>query len=95
MSKTTFSSKCEILGSLWLWHKDTDNETWAEFFTWSDVGLPIAYFTWRGYISAKEEGKKTVEETWRVFCEMIEIDPEAKYLDLNDAFDKSPNDPLT
>lgn len=43
MSKTTFSSKCEILGSLWTFYKDTDDKTWSEFFERADVGLPLAY----------------------------------------------------
>ncbi len=94
MSKTTFSSKCEILGSLWTFHKDTDNETWAEFFAWADLGSPLSYFVWQGLVTPKPEAKAIIEETWEVFCEMVSIDPEEKYADLKSAFDASPNKDL-
>lgn len=89
MSKTTFSSKCEILGSLWTFYKDTDNEAWSEFFEWADLGLPLAYHVWQDLATAKPEGKAAIEDTWRVFCEMIDIDPDAKYATLKDAFEAS------
>lgn len=89
MSKTTFSSKCEILGSLWSFYKDTDNETWQEFFEWADLGLPLAYLVWQDLATAKPDGKDSIEDTWRVFCEMIDIDPDGKYATLKDAFEAS------
>ena len=94
MSKTTFSNKCEILGSLWMWHRNTEDETWREFFEWGDVGLPLAYFIKQGYANPKDEGKDAIEECWNVFCEMIDIDPLLRYISLEDAFDASSNDTL-
>ena len=94
MSKTNFSNKCEILGNLWMWYKDTDNESWAEFFAWADLGLPLAYLTWQGLATAKPDGKNVIEETWNVFCEMISVDPNGKYTDLQSAFSASPNSPV-
>ncbi len=95
MSKTTFSNKCEILGSLWFWHKETDNEVWAEFFQFGDIGLPLAYFVKEGYATAtKEDGHRTIEECWNIFCEMIDIDPELRYTSLEDAFSASEKNPL-
>lgn len=86
MSKTNFSTKCEVLGSLWTWYNDTDNETWREFFDWADIGLPLAYMVWQDLATAKPEAKKIIEETWDVFCEMIEIDANGEYSTLADAF---------
>jgi hypothetical protein len=94
MSKTTFSNKCEILGSLWVWYKDSDNEAWQDFFTWADIGLPLAYAQWQGMATIKDDGKNTVEDTWKVFCEMIDISPDSKYTDLSSAFAASPNPEL-
>lgn len=91
MSKTTFSTKCEILGSLWTFYKDTDNEGWSEFFTWADVGCPLAYMIWQDLATAKPEGKQTIEETWNAFCEVIAIDPNGKYDSISSAFNASPN----
>ena len=94
MSKTNFSSKCEILGSLWTFYKDTDNDSWREFFEWADLGCPIAYFVWQGMVTIKTDTKPLVEDTWNVFCEMIDIDPEGSYDSLKAAFDASPNTPI-
>mgnify|MGYP006289912795 CR=1 FL=1 len=94
MSKTNFSSKCEILGSLWTFYKDTDNESWREFFAWGDLGMPLSYLVWQDLATAKPDGKAAIEECWNVFCEMISIDPDAKYTDLDSAFAASPNKPL-
>jgi hypothetical protein len=94
MSKTTYSSKCEILGTLWAFYKDTENEAWQEFFTWADVGLPLSYFVWQEYCTLKDAGKYTVDETWASFCEMISIDADAKYTDLKSTFAASENPPL-
>lgn len=90
-TKTAFSTKCEILGNLWMWYKDTDHENWKEFFTWADLGLPLAYTVWQNLATAKTEGKSIVEETWNVFCELIDIDPNGQYTDLASAMDASPN----
>ena len=94
MSKTTYSSKCEILGTLWAFYKDTENEAWQEFFEWADVGLPLSYFVWQDYCTLKDSGKVTIDETWVTFCEMISIDADAKYTNLRSAFDASSNPPL-
>lgn len=59
---------------------------------WADIGLPLAYSVWQGLATANPEGKPLIEETWKVFCEMINIDPEARYEILNAAMASSPND---
>jgi hypothetical protein len=89
--KTPFSTKCEILSLLWTVYKDTDNENWADFFRWSDVGLPLAYMISQDLATAKAEGKEIVNETWSIFCEMISIDPDEKYTDLASVMAASPN----
>ena len=94
MSKTTFSNKCEILGMLWTFYKDTEDAGWQEFFTWADLGCPLAYMSWQGLASLKPEAKELVESTWVAFCEVIEIDPNAKYENLADTFDSSSHEVL-
>ena len=89
-TKTPFSTKCEILGTLWTFYKDTEQNNWKDFFGWADIGLPLAYAVWQGLATAKPEGKPLIEETWKVFCEMIDIDPEARYENLKAAMSSSP-----
>jgi hypothetical protein len=91
MSKTPFSSKCEILGDLWLVYKDRDNNgpNWQEFFDWANVGLPLAYFIGANMVTPTEDGdtKEIIEQTWLVFCEVIGVDPNEEYSTLQEAFD--------
>lgn len=93
MGKTPFSNKCEILGNLWLFYseKAQEHDGWRDFFEWANVGLPLAYASWQGLATIKPEGKDIVNETWETFCKVIAIDPLAKYADLNEAFESSPN----
>lgn len=88
---TTLDNRCAVLGGLWLFFKDTENETWSEFFEWADLGLPLAYMRWQELVELKPEAINLIDETWLVFCEMIDIDPEGEYANLSDAFDASPN----
>jgi len=97
MSKTPFSKKCDILGSLWLFYREDmeKSETWNEFLTWSDVGLPMSYLVSQNLVTLNgEEAETYVNDAWDVFCEMISIDSNDEYADLADCFAKSPNAPL-
>lgn len=93
MSSTDFSVKCEILGTLWMFYKDTENAGWADFFEWADVGLPTAYVVWQDLGVVNAEGKVLVEGAWTEFCNILNVDPEGRYGSLNDAFGASPNPP--
>lgn len=100
MSKTPFSSKCDVLGELWLYYRDesADHEEWAQFFAWADVALPLSYMLWQGLavLPATEDGsyaENIIEQTWTTFCEMISIDPDAEYAGIDDAWNASPNPP--
>jgi hypothetical protein len=95
-SKTVFSKQCEILGSLWLDYREEakGNQVWGDFFAWADISLPLAYVAWQGIATIKSDSKSYVSEAWEVFCEMISIDANAKYENLGECFDASPNDDL-
>jgi hypothetical protein len=94
VDKTAFSKKCEILGMLWTFYKDSDDEGWQEFFRWADVGLPLAYLVWSDLATASKEGKTFVNDTWIQFCKMIDIDPSGRYDNIKQTFETSPNPPL-
>ena len=94
MSTTNFDKKCEILGNLWTFYKDTDNEDWQEFFNWSDLGCPMAYLQWQGMVTIETESRHLIDDTWEVFCGMIEIDVDGSYDSLKGAFDASSNAPI-
>lgn len=85
MHKTPFSKKCEILGSLWVAYKDEAEklEGWKQFFSWSDVALPMAYMVWLDMVSLKEDSpsnpKLFIEESWEELCKILEKNPDESY----------------
>jgi hypothetical protein len=98
MSKTPFSNKCDILGSLWLNYREdaATNETWQAFFDYNDVALPMAYCLSEGLVDLNKnnDADSLIEETWTIFCQYIDIDPEEEYENIADAFGASLNPPL-
>lgn len=93
MSKTPFSSQVEILGLVWFHYKDKaqDHDGWHEFFEWADLGLPLAYLAFTDMCNIKPDGKRIVLETWTTLCEVLDVDPDARYDSLQALFDASPN----
>lgn len=97
MSKTPFSSKCDVLAGLWLYYRDEaqKNSDWVDFFRYNDVGLPLSYVLAENLVdAATEDGTQIIEETWQMFCEYINIDPDGEYASIVDAFDASEQPPL-
>jgi hypothetical protein len=95
MSNTPFSNKCLILGSLWLNYREDarENEAWSDFFSYNDIGLPMSYMLSEGFVQPKDKEavEEMIDETWEIFCDYINIDPNEKYENIGDAFDSSPN----
>jgi len=95
MSKTPFSSKCHVLGELWLLYREdaATHDEWEQFFSWADIALPLAYMSWQELATIKTDAKTYVEDAWITFCEMIAIDPNKTYEGIADAWSASPNAP--
>lgn len=98
MNKTSFSEKCRILGDLWLYYRN-DIETspeWQDFFGYNDISLPSAYMIASDILipSGDSRVEQFIDETWEMFCEYIEIDPDGWYQSLDEAFGASSRPPL-
>ena len=98
MNKTAFSEKCSILGDLWLFYREEskDNEAWGEFFAVNDISLPLSYMISNNLaiVSGDGSAEEFIDETWDIFCDYIEIDPDGWYQNLEEAFNASPRPPL-
>ena len=94
-----FSDKCNVLGDLWLYYREEakENEAWSDFFRYNDVALPMAYGINEGYVTLVEDSglEDYIDETWEMFCDFISIDSDGEYDGLNDAWQASPNPPLS
>lgn len=94
-----FLTKCKVLGELWLYYREDakTNDTWTEFFDYSDIALPMSYGISQGFVMAVEDSGiyGYIDESWNLFCELINIDPNGEYDGINDAWNASPNKPLS
>lgn len=64
-TSTPTSSKYEILSDFWIQYKD-DMEL-ADFMSYNDLGLPLAYAVSVGIVNATEKSDLFVDETWDLF----------------------------
>ena len=69
---TTFSNKCSILAELWLGYRD--DEAFADFIEYNDIGLPLAYLIANGLVESSETGNEFVEEAWGLFLNALAIE---------------------
>lgn len=76
-----FSSKCEILGTLWLDHKDDENL--IDFIEYNDLGLPLAYCVSAELVKIESQGELYVNETWDLLIEALALDPESEWESLD------------
>ena len=93
MDKTPFSDKCRLLATLWFLYRDQEvDNNWRGFFSYADVGLPLAYMVDEGLAIITDEGEGMVTDTWEVLCKMMDIDPTAQYDTIQNMFDAMEDD---
>ena len=80
---TPFSNKCKILGDLWIFFKE--DEDFAEFIQYNDLGLPLAYFISEGMVTVTDEKVNDfVNETWDLFIQGLGLDENTEYTSLEE-----------
>lgn len=62
VEQTSFGSKCEILGDLWLNYRD--DEEFKDFIEYNDIGLPLAYIIANQIVQTTPVAEKFVNETF-------------------------------
>jgi hypothetical protein len=83
MNTTTQESKADILSELWLGYKNDQN--FEDFFSYNDLGLPLAYAISNGIVKATETSNKFIDETFSLLLASLEIEDEG-YDGLDDIF---------
>ena len=69
-----------------------EDENWKPMFEYSDLGFPFAYGIANGYIlGLTEKGEGFIEEAWDFFCEIVGVDPDAEWEDLDELIRNSNN----
>ena len=83
MSITTQENKAGILSELWLGYKNDQN--FEDFFSYNDLGLPLAYAITNGIVKGTELSNKFIDETFTLLLASLEIEDEG-YDGLDDIF---------
>lgn len=82
-----FSSKCEILGELWIDFKDDENL--KDFIEYNDLGLPLAYCISQELATGTPQGELYVNETWDLLVEALGLDSEREWESLDEMMDNA------
>lgn len=80
MADTSFENKVGILSYLWMNYRD--NEDWADFIAYNDLGLPLAYMlenqiVYMDSIEEDEEGSNgayLIENTWKMLLSKLGLE---------------------
>lgn len=73
-NETTFENKCSILGDLYISYKD--EEDFAEFIEYNDLGLPFAHGYSLDLIELTDTAKSMIEETFLSLMELLGLEDE-------------------
>lgn len=73
-TSTPFSSRCEILGDLWIGYKN-DSELF-DFFDYNDLGLPLAYALATEIVAPTPKAEMFVNETFELFLSSFDLKDE-------------------
>jgi hypothetical protein len=69
---TSFETKAQILGELWINYKGDDE--WVDFFEYNDMGLPLAFAFAEGIVNHTNTLEQYINETWFLFLEGLDIE---------------------
>ena len=69
--ETPFENKCAVLSELWL--NSRDDEQFAEFIEYNDIGLPLAYILDNGIADLNDTTENYINETFALLLELLEI----------------------
>lgn len=87
MSETTSENKALILSELWLGYKNDQN--FEDFFSYNDLGLPLAYAVANGIVKGTDMSSKFIDETFTLLLASLEVEDEG-FSDLDDIFISAP-----
>lgn len=64
-----------------------DREFFSDFIIYNDLGVPLAQALVYDLSTPSQDGERLIMETWQNFCDLLDIDPDDDYEDLDDIFD--------
>lgn len=82
MAETPFSTRCEILGDLWMNYRD--DEQFEDFIAYNDLGLPLAYAVSRNMAKPNTVTEDMVNESFNILLAGLEIQEDTGFESLDD-----------
>ena len=82
MSETTFENKCNILADFYIEYKGA--EQFSDFYSYCDLGLPLAYAFSAEIVKPTDIAKGFIEETFTLFLELLGISEDQGYESLDE-----------
>jgi len=71
-TNTPFGKRCEILADLWLHYRNDEN--FADFIEYNDLGLPLAYSIDNNIIEATPRAEEFINEAFRLLLSGFELE---------------------
>ena len=81
--KTTFEAQCDILGRLWIEHRE--DEDFEDFVEYNDLGLPLAYFISEGVALPTPLAETYIGETFELLISALDIE-DTGFANLDEVF---------
>jgi hypothetical protein len=81
-TSTTFEAKCDILGELWIYYRDS--QEFAEFIAFNDIGLPLAYAVANQLATLEPTGVRLVEDSFVMLMTGLDYQEDLGWSDLNE-----------
>lgn len=88
---TPYSTKCQILADFWMTYRY--DEDFAYFMEYADLGLPLAYAIANDVVKSTDEAKRFIEDTFAMLLTNLNIEQDTGFVDMNNMFDNSSEDP--
>ena len=81
---TPIETQVDILAELWLDYRD--EQYFAEFVSYADLGLPLAYLLSKGIVTHNPEANKFITDTWETFLGLCGIEEDTGFDILDEMF---------
>lgn len=75
-----FARRAELLGEMWMCYRD--DEVFAEFLDYNDIGVPLAYAVSSGLALVSDEGRRMIDESYEMLLTVLGA-PDADYEDFD------------
>lgn len=84
---TNFDTRCAILSEVWI--KYRDDEALKDFIEYNDLGLPLAHFIHKNFVSSTEIAETFINETYELLVKVLRLEVEDEYDNLAEMLEQA------